>query len=243
MERHPEPYLISKSSSAQIAWAAGLFEGEGFTVRRPTGKRVYLSVGMETRDLDVLSEFVRIMRANGVRSSKRRSGPQHETQILRKHRANQNPRHSDVYRWVTTGHTGRTAYELMRPYLGARRREKADQILAEVDQITIDLARPRPCQSCGKEFTMIPYGRTRRFCSKSCYIRWKIKQPGQREAARARQRIYQAKRRRPKTSSLCRLCGTEFIQATSAHSFCSPTCRISYHRTHRKPRELPTSEP
>lgn len=195
MERHPEPSLTSKPSSEQIAWAAGLFEGEGFFRRTPVAKRVYLSVGIETRDLDVITAFVTILRAHGVQPEHRTNGPQYQSRILKRERTKKNPNHSDIYRWTTAGHTARHAYELMRPYLGERRRRRADEILAEADATDAAISKPRTCELCGGEFTIVRYGHGRRFCSKTCYHRWKIQQPGQREAARERNRRYKARKK------------------------------------------------
>lgn len=198
MVRHLEPALTSRSSAEQIAWAAGLFEGEGFFRRNPMGKRVYLAIGIETRDLDVITTFVAILRAHGVSPEHRPNGPQFQSRILLRKRRNKNPNHSDIYRWATSGHTGRKAYELMRPYLGERRRARADEILEEADRLDETISQPRRCAECGAEFRVIRYGHNRRFCTKLCYLRWKIKQPGQREAARERQRRYQERQKAKK---------------------------------------------
>lgn len=183
------------TADVQIAWAAGLFEGEGFFNRREIGGRVYLGIGIEMRDLDVVTRFVDVLRSNGVASARRASGPQHLSAIRLRPRNKQNPKHSDIYVWTTTGHTARAAYVLMRPHLGERRRSRADAILAEADAITIALAAPRPCRHCGRLFTLNPYGRARQFCSTLCYTRAKIERPGQREAARERDRRYRERKR------------------------------------------------
>lgn len=185
------------SLETDIAWASGLFEGEGWFRRTPVGKRVYLSIGIETRDLDVITKFVGILRTNGVQ-------PEFRTQsrIIKRERAKKNPNHSDIYRWTTSGHTASHAYSLMRPYLGVRRRAKADAILAEAAELDAAISAPRTCQHCGSSFTIIRYGHSKRFCSQLCYLRWKIEQPGQREATSERNRRYRERKR-------CHINGTQ----------------------------------
>jgi hypothetical protein len=63
------------ASEVDLAWAAGLFEGEGFLVRRKVGNRVYLQVGIEMRDRDVMERFVAILIAGGVKRTARNCGP------------------------------------------------------------------------------------------------------------------------------------------------------------------------
>jgi hypothetical protein len=180
-------------SETDIAWAAGLFEGEGFLVRRQVAQRVYLQVGLEMRDFDVISRFVEIMQTNGVLPAKRPNGTSRVTSVLLRQRRNNNPKHSDIYRWTTTGHTAETAYRLLRPHLGRRRQNKGDSIVQEALVVRSELELPKTCPECGTTFRLKPYGRSKIYCSQTCLNRAKIKKPGAREAHAERNRRYKAR--------------------------------------------------
>jgi hypothetical protein len=156
------------ASEVDLAWAAGLFEGEGFLVRRKVGNRVYLQVGIEMRDRDVMERFVAILIAGGVKRTARNCGPKEAAKINTIMRSEKNPLHSDILRWATTGHTGEQAYLLLRPNLASRRRVKGDAILEEAHQTAIDAKRPKVCDYCGGEYVPDDYGQGRRFCTPRC---------------------------------------------------------------------------
>jgi hypothetical protein len=182
------------TSAEEIAWAAGLFEGEGYFWRSRAGGRVYLGVGIEMRDLDVVERFVQVLGKHGVQRELRKSGPRHPAGIQIRRR--QNPKHSDSYIWAISGVAAETAFALIRPYLGERRSHRGDEILAEAKAIREEAAlEQRVCKACGSVFSPHALGRTRIFCSKLCYGRWKIRQPGQRERARERSRRYKERQR------------------------------------------------
>lgn len=167
-------------TECDIAWAAGLFEGEGYIVARPvTSHRVFMQVGLETRDRDVLERFVDIARELG--GARRTQRPRAE--ILLREKSKRNPNYSDTYSWSTTGHPARRIYDALKPHLGQRRRTKGDAIAAECAR-TAHEREHRTCDACGE-----PSG-TRMYCSENCRARVRMQDPEQRRKARARQALY-----------------------------------------------------
>lgn len=174
--------------SESIAWAAGLFEGEGSITRRQTGRRVYLEMCIEMRDRDVVERFVAVVQQNGALPTNGQPA-----QICT--RTRNNPLHSDMVSWHTTGHTAERVFLLLRPYLGERRRAKGDSILEEARRVRAVLLRPRICEECGEQFEVNDYGHHKRFCTSLCNSRWYVKQPGRREADRRSGAKYRARLR------------------------------------------------
>lgn len=103
-----------------IAWAAGLFEGEGsFNTTCPHKGRGltkrYLRLTMQSCDLDVLERFQRIVGVGAI------------------YAVRPDPRRPDakrIWSWVASGE--RVFVEILglfMPYLGKRRRERAVELL------------------------------------------------------------------------------------------------------------------
>lgn len=99
------------SLTTDIAWAAGLFEGEGSIV--PHRRRLSL----EMTDEDVVRRFVAIVGHGAVR------------RVIRQNRVNRENHHI-VYTWESGkwSATERIALALL-PYLGTRRRAKMYELL------------------------------------------------------------------------------------------------------------------
>lgn len=101
----------------EIAWAAGLFEGEGSIVcnkiqNRPDSYRTTIS--MSSCDRDVLERFVRIIGRGKV------LGPY----------TNKIPTRKDKFDWAVQNYNDCLyVLGLLYPYLGLRRREKADEFI------------------------------------------------------------------------------------------------------------------
>ena len=97
----------------EIAWAAGLFEGEGCW----RAKGSYPCAQLKTADLDVLQRFVRIVGVGRIRDDRWHLKPGHE-------------HFKPLYRWEVGG-TARVRYlaEILGPYLGERRRRRIAEIL------------------------------------------------------------------------------------------------------------------
>lgn len=109
-------------TSNEIAWAAGLFEGEGSCFVRVQRKnragevREYATpvVVISMTDRDVLERFAAVVGTGNVRQIK---GPKNATK--------------PVYRWLTAGaKTAIPILEAFSPWLGARRLERANEVLA-----------------------------------------------------------------------------------------------------------------
>ena len=182
------------SSPTDIAWAAGLFEGEGFLVRRPVGRRVYIELGIEMRDLDVVERFVAVLEPH-LKRTNRTAGPQQIASIRTRYRNENNPKHSDTATWKIVGNTAEQAFLLLRPHLGKRRTAKGDQILAEAHALRETLLEPRNCEVCGTAFPMRDYGHSKRFCSSQCSYTARTKKPGYRASENARKQRHRDKKR------------------------------------------------
>jgi hypothetical protein len=111
-------------TEAGIAWAAGLFEGEGcinYGVGRvASGRpRTRRRLNLEMKDEDVVRRFADIVDAGTVRVSRRRN------RVNREH-------HHTIYIWECGrwADTERILHAFL-PYLGARRAAKARELLAD----------------------------------------------------------------------------------------------------------------
>jgi hypothetical protein len=104
----------------QIAWAAGLFEGEGcFTTNRKTA-----SCALLMTDGDVVNRFHAVVSVGHV------YGPYYAKYKYKKKRGKKIVR-KQVWRWSVSGFNGMAAvFELFKPYLGVRRTARATEVLA-----------------------------------------------------------------------------------------------------------------
>jgi len=101
-------------TSQEIAWAAGLFEGEGSSYKTRTGVRIELS----SCDEDVVDEFARIMNCGTISKRER-------------------PPYKPHWRWYTNKRDD--VIEILTfllPYLGKRRTENAQAVLEKARQIS-----------------------------------------------------------------------------------------------------------
>lgn len=141
------------SRESDIAWAAGLFEGEGCigiwwppsTIGHRKQPQIRLQVTMTDRD--VIEEFCRIVQCGSVSREQNRKPPRKNC-------------------WYWTIGNRVDVERLLRafyPRLGERRRAKADEALAEIAKSV------RACETCGETFRA--QKSQRRFCSTSCQQR------------------------------------------------------------------------
>jgi hypothetical protein len=141
---------------ADAAWAAGLFEGEGSFGLRRNGT-VLLSLG--STDKDVIERFRGVV---GVgRISSQPPGRNHRRKRLWR---------VDV---IQVGEVLRVI-EIVYPWLGTRRRARADEAVAVINR-RIDIATAeRACPFCGKRFRppFTPNAARTRFCCRICERRW-----------------------------------------------------------------------
>lgn len=142
--------------NAEIAWAAGLFEGEGhFTVKaRGEGYRSYLIMGVTSTDADVLDRFQRAVGV-GVIANKGQG------RVRRSH-------WKPCYAWTASNHQAERAGMMLLPHLGQRRQQR---FLDAVSEIDVSLPQPRACEECATTFT--PNVKRQRFCGEKCRDRAK----------------------------------------------------------------------
>lgn len=119
----------------QVAWAAGIFEGEG-CIRdyTPTG-RVFMCPGLSIRmsDRDVLERFAAIVGVGTVRpSGQHRKRAEH---------------HRDQWEWLVSGIDAVVVMEAFLPHLGERRGARARALLIQFYE-----ERRRDCEGCGTTY-------------------------------------------------------------------------------------------
>lgn len=136
--------LTHSPSPTEIAWAAGLFEGEGCINEQPEGYGLQLLM----TDEDVVRRFSVICETGTIYPRK----PKPEN-------------HRVVHVWRTRQATEvDRLLRLFLPYLGERRREKADHVLA-----AIAARYNRECLTCGTAFFANRF--QKKFCSRDCMKR------------------------------------------------------------------------
>jgi hypothetical protein len=171
-------------TSTDLAWAAGLFEGEG-CLYEVTGQALpHLSLTLEMRDLDIVERFLGVLRSNGVQT---------RAKISTRWRGNEN--HSRQYAVKITGKPAEHAYMLLRHNLGERRRARGDEILSRRRQSERDNTHSRICVGCRSVFDVPPTSRRKVWCTSECYHRELAKTPRGRELANARKRRYRQRQR------------------------------------------------
>lgn len=105
----------------RVAWAAGLFEGEGcFYVKNDSrpGRKPRPVAALKMTDEDVVKLFLATVRYGTV------SGP-HKS-LSRDGRT-----HKPVWTWRCTGDDVLAVYDLLLPWLGERRRHRGMEVLRE----------------------------------------------------------------------------------------------------------------
>lgn len=137
----------------EIAWAAGLFEGEGCISTTDTRVGIRLQVVM--CDRDVVERFYRLVGVGTFNQVQRQpSWPAH---------------HRDKWKWYCGSYQEtRELLNLLVPWLGERRRARALELLAQIDEAF----RERDCAFCGQPFIPDSAKQDRRFCSKTCCASW-----------------------------------------------------------------------
>jgi hypothetical protein len=129
-------------TEAEVAWAAGLFEGEGTIVVTTATKSGHPRVGIAvaSTDLDVLEKFQKIVGFGGIHKKTMKVQPHHKQQ----------------YQWGCGTH-GETVRILtwLRPWLCSRRAGRADEALATLAWTRVHCAKghekyldSRGCPTC-----------------------------------------------------------------------------------------------
>lgn len=201
------------ATETEIAWAAGLFEGEG-SINWSTGSgtlperhrpQARLVIGMTDRD--VLERFARVVGHGTVRPKA-------------KHRSWQ-PHFKDAWVWeVRTWETVTAVLNMLLPWLGERRSARAHEIFERGHA-----AREVACATCGDIFT--PGRGDARYCSGRCKNRARAVREGRPPLWRARS---------------CSCCGREYVGGGQHKvGYCSARCRyVAHRRRHGLP--VPSAE-
>jgi hypothetical protein len=202
------------ATEAEIAWAAGVLEGEGCiswsnstTVR--DGQRLQARVSIAMTDEDVLVRVRDILGCGVVRPNTREGKvywkPHHKPQWTWEVRAR-----DDVERVLT----------VLLPWLCARRRERAEEVLAEFVR-----TQHFRCATCDKNFASSRSDA--RYCSRSCKTRARSAREGRPPLWRMR---------------TCACCGAEYLGGGQHRvGYCSSRCRyVAKRRRHGLP--VPSAE-
>lgn len=136
---------------AEIAWAAGLFEGEGCWKMPYRGN---VGAAVASTDRDVLEKFAAIVKCGAIHSRKR-----------------QQPHHKDQWIWtVTRRHEVKRLFALFEPWLCDRRLTRGRQLMVEIAKID-ERRLMAPCAVCGNPVVSGDLGSPRTYCSRSCRAR------------------------------------------------------------------------
>ena len=104
------------TEAEEWAWAAGLFEGEGFIVYTPGTHGMQRVIGINMCDLDVLRRFWQIVGAGNEPTVAREADERHKT----------------CYRWkCSRWHEIERILARFMPHLGERRAARARELLAD----------------------------------------------------------------------------------------------------------------
>lgn len=110
------------SKATDIAWAAGLFEGEGcFSLTSSSPKAtatLYLRAQMNMVDEEPIRRFVEIVGVGDLRFANPPS--------------TQKRGHSPYWSWKVSGADALSVYRLLKPHLSMRRKVCAEQIIGRV---------------------------------------------------------------------------------------------------------------
>lgn len=166
------------ASEAEIAWAAGLFEGEGCLhlanstrnrANAPRSPRAQLTM----TDKDVVERFFAIVGVGKI-------VPASKTKLTK-------PHYKPQWMWRAQSRSDfETAFFLLRPWLCNRRRRKGDEILRRLR--ATDFVQ-FTCVECGATGSVRRSGNTvrKKYCSnETCGERARRRQPENRAKARAR---------------------------------------------------------
>lgn len=123
--------------NCEIAWAAGLFEGEGCFDHSPSGGNAHRPrATMSLTDRDVLERFMRAVGAGSMGPSKQRAA-----------------HHKEAWQWWTSEDEFHVVYALLKPWLSPRRIAAAEAALAARAAHIASSVSPRACVCCGEVFT------------------------------------------------------------------------------------------
>lgn len=136
------------ATELEVAWAVGLFEGEGSITHT---RAPHIRLSLATTDADVLDRFHRIV-GTGSRGGWQGLPPRKYT-----------------YQWYLDGDAAIEWLRTMLPLLGERRAACAKEALAQREQYISSLTASRECAGCGDAFTpQFTPGQPQRYCTVQC---------------------------------------------------------------------------
>lgn len=138
-----------------IAWAAGLFEGEGCITGRIGGTDIVAAIVM--RDEDCIRRFAAIAGVGTVT-----------------YQAAREPNRSPMWRWQANGSDAERVIVDLLPLLGVRRTARAREFLARRQAWRAEVMAARDCAYCGVAFcptTGDQHARQRKYCTPRCRLR------------------------------------------------------------------------
>ena len=128
--------MPSHADSVRLAWAAGLFEGEG-CIAAPAKSPHQFHLMVISADLDVLMKFADIVGCGT---------------ILEKPRPANKPHWSDTWVWQAFGDSAEFTLRSMLRHLCGRRFARACEALKIRDEYRQSVMRERSCHICGNPF-------------------------------------------------------------------------------------------
>lgn len=153
----------------EVAWAAGLFEGEGSFGLRANGT---VLVSVASTDRDVIDRFRRVIGTGRVSSQP----------------AGRNNRRKRLWRVdvIQVDEVFRVT-RMLYPWLGERRRSRADEAVATIQRRIDAATAARTCPNCGESFrpAFTPNAARTKYCSRRCERRyhWRLRWQRAREIA------------------------------------------------------------
>jgi hypothetical protein len=181
----------------EIAWAAGLFEGEGCIARLPDRPhQIRLQLG--SSDRDVVERFAAVVGCGSI--SYRQSLP----------RLSDTPK--PMWIWVAVAVKAAALLEEIFPYLGERRSERARELLEFRAEHIAHSTKERSCPTCSRLFRPQYHAASSRqqYCSPQCC---------------ADANIARTKARRIHPPRTCVECGSVFTPKRNDNVYCAVACR------------------
>lgn len=131
---------MTDPTEVEIAWAAGLFDGEGY-VRRVDSR--HRQMALQMTDKAIVERFRDAVGGGPIRGPEVRPGRQ------------------DMWRWDASSASAVTVCQTLMPYVSERNRLR---FVALIDAYAAD--KQGTCEWCGVSFPRVH--RDRRLCSQSC---------------------------------------------------------------------------
>lgn len=190
----------------EIAWAAGLFEGEGCLTKAKRSPHL----NMTQTDGDVMERFHRIVGQGYL------SGP------------HDRPGCKPFWRWGASGNQAMLVIDLFMPLFGVRRRSRALELLEWRAALIAEATAPRACPTCGSIFSPDwgkSTGRRQIYCTPACRLRTPSVRRGRNARHLAAHHRSHRERKEAMAPRACRTCETPLPTMSRANKvYCSQRC-------------------